>query len=245
MARRRVSPGRRRRRHLVLIVATLIIFVWLSIHSWWMGGLVRGALLYHEQFPLAWKQVHMAGGKGGGTSPLLFCAGAGLPNFSAPMIPHTLSPLYNQTLIGSLVWYIPPHWLQPSDVPPSNIIEAAYLANRLANASSRTLTYSTIPQIIHQKWKSTPVETWPLNIISGIERWLSYAMAENDDGMAYFLWWDDGCDELIGQAGPELVDIINALPLPVEKYDIFRVLALNTFGGIVGSPLRRSLSALD
>lgn len=133
------------------------------------------------------------------------------------------------------MWYIPPQWLQQSDAQPKNIIEAAYLASRLANASSRTLSYSAIPQIIHQKWGNTSVGTWPRAIVSGIEMWLGYAMADNDDGMAYFLWWDDGCDELISQAGPELTHSVNALPLPVEKYDVFRMVALNTFGGIVGS----------
>lgn len=134
------------------------------------------------------------------------------------------------------MWYIPPQWLQASDEQPTNIIEAAHLANRLVNASSRTLAFSAIPQIIHQKWDNTSVGTWPLNIVSGIEKWLGYAMAKNEDGMAYLLWWDEGCDELISQAGPELIDSVNALPLPVEKYDIFRIVALNTFGGIVGSP---------
>lgn len=61
-------------------------------------------------------------------------------------------------------------------------------------------------------------------------------MAMNDDGMAYLLWWDDGCDELISQVGPEFSDSVNALPFPVEKFDIFRIVALNTFGGIVRSP---------
>lgn len=61
-------------------------------------------------------------------------------------------------------------------------------------------------------------------------------MVENDNGMAHMLWWDDGCDELIRQVNPELVDSINALPLPVEKYDVFRMVALNTYGGIVRLP---------
>lgn len=61
-------------------------------------------------------------------------------------------------------------------------------------------------------------------------------MAENDDGMAHLLWWDDGSDELIRQVDPGLVDSINALPLPVEKYDVFRIVVLNAFGGIVWFP---------
>lgn len=131
------------------------------------------------------------------------------------------------------MWYIPPHWLRPSDKKPRNILEAAQLASRLANDSSHTLSFSSIPQIVHQKWKDTAVDSWPLEILDGIERWLSYATAEHEDGMAYFLWWDDGCDTLISQAQAGLVDSINALPLPVEKYDIFRIVALDEYGGIV------------
>ncbi|KIN05237.1 glycosyltransferase family 32 protein [Oidiodendron maius Zn] len=146
-------------------------------------------------------------------------------------------------------WYIPPHWLRPSDPRPKNIIEAARLASRRAISSSHTLSYSTIPQIIHQKWKNTTVDTWPRAITDGIERWLSYAMVENDNGMAHMLWWDDGCDELIRQVNPELVDSINALPLPVEKYDVFRMVALNTYGGIYAdvdtTPLRTPRTWLD
>jgi mannosyltransferase OCH1-like enzyme len=62
--------------------------------------------------------------------------------------------------------------------------------------------------------------------------------------MAYFLWWDDGCDELLSQAQPGLVDTINALPLVVEKYDIFRIVALNEFGGIVGYKRLKETSRL-
>jgi mannosyltransferase OCH1-like enzyme len=70
-------------------------------------------------------------------------------------------------------------------------------------------------------------------------------MVENDDAMAHLLWWDDGCDELIRQVDPELVDSINALPLPVEKYDVFRIAVLNEFGGIVRLPFTGRYSAFD
>lgn len=142
------------------------------------------------------------------------------------------------------MWYIPPRWLRPSDEHPRNILEAARLASRRANDLSHTLSFSAIPQIVHQKWKDTAVDSWPLEILAGIERWLGYATAEHEDGMAYFLWWDDGCDELLSQAQPELVDTINALPLVVEKYDIFRIVALNEFGGIVGYKRLKETSRL-
>jgi len=51
--------------------------------------------------------------------------------------------------------------------------------------------------------------------------------------MAYFLWLDDGCDQLIEYAEPNLTSTLKALPLQVERSDVFRIVVLNSIGGIV------------
>ena len=66
-----------------------------------------------------------------------------------------------------------------------------------------------------------------------MEKWLGYATAEGNASMAYFFWLDNGCKQLIAESEPQIVDIVEALPLQVEKSDIFRVLVLNSIGGIV------------
>jgi mannosyltransferase OCH1-like enzyme len=110
------------------------------------------------------------------------------------------------------------------------------LAHRLANASSHTIPYSDIPLIVHQTWKDTIITTWPEDIAQGLEKWLQYAAVPGDASMAYFLWLDDGCEWLIEEAEPGLVESVNALPQMVEKMDVFRIIVCNTIGGIVSLP---------
>ncbi|KAH8665286.1 putative glycosyl transferase [Tricladium varicosporioides] len=147
------------------------------------------------------------------------------------------------------VWYIPPHWLRPSDPLPNTILEAAHLTNNLATASSYVIPHSTIPLIVHQTWKDTKINVWPQDRADGVEKWLAYATAEGNASLAYFFWLDSGCKQLIAETGPQLVDIVEALPLQVEKSDIFRILVLNSIGGIYQDidtvPLRSPSSWLD
>jgi mannosyltransferase OCH1-like enzyme len=77
------------------------------------------------------------------------------------------------------------------------------------------------------------VDTWGPDIIEGVEQWLTYATAAGSSSMAYFLWLDEGCRQLVVKSEPSIVTYIDALPLKVEKSDVFRVLVLNTIGGIV------------
>ena len=137
------------------------------------------------------------------------------------------------TCVSLIVWYIPPHWLRPSDALPNTIVEAAHLTHNLATASSYTIPHSTIPLIVHQTWKDTKVNIWPQELADGVEKWLDYATVEGNASMAYFFWLDSGCKQLIAEFEPQIVDIVEALPLQVEKSDIFRVLVLNSIGGIV------------
>lgn len=134
------------------------------------------------------------------------------------------------------VWYIPDEWRKESDPPTTTILEAARLASKRAAERKQTIPHSSIPLIVHQTWMNTKIDEWAPDLVLGVERWLEYAMAEGKEGMAYFLWLDDGCDQLITDAEPDLVDILNALPLPVERSDVFRVVVANSIGGIVSPP---------
>jgi len=44
---------------------------------------------------------------------------------------------------------------------------------------------------------------------------------------------DDGCRDLVRGMQPDLVDYVDAMPLMVEKSDVFRVLVVNLIGGVV------------
>lgn len=157
--------------------------------------------------------------------------------------------VYSSTPDRGGAWYIPPTWLDPSDPEPTNILEAARLAYGRADALSHTIPYSAIPLIIHQTWKDTRIESWTPDTLSGTEQWLKYAMETGNSSMAYFLWLDDGCDQLIQFAEPHLVESLKALPLPVMRSDIFRIVVTNTIGGIYGDidtvPLRSPATWVD
>jgi mannosyltransferase OCH1-like enzyme len=86
------------------------------------------------------------------------------------------------------------------------------------------------------------VGTWEPDIIEGVEQWLTYATAAGNSSMAYFLWLDEGCQQLVVKSEPNIVEYIDALPLKVEKSDVFRVMALNTIGGIVSVNVLASYS---
>ena len=133
----------------------------------------------------------------------------------------------------SIAWYIPPDWIKSSDPVPETILDAAHLASRLAAESSHRIPHSNIPLIIHQTWKDTDVDTWQPDIAEGVEQWLTYATAAGNSSMAYFLWLDEGCKQLVVESEPDLVEFVDALPLKVEKSDVFRVLVLNSIGGVV------------
>lgn len=136
------------------------------------------------------------------------------------------------------VWYIPEEWKKDSDPPTTTILEAARLAAKRAAELNQTIPHSTIPLIVHQTWKNTKIDEWAPDLVYGVERWLEYAKAEGKRSMAYFLWLDDGCDQLFKDAVPDLVDTLNVLPLPVERSDIFRIVVTNSISGIV-SPSRQ------
>ncbi|KFY97672.1 hypothetical protein V498_01931 [Pseudogymnoascus sp. VKM F-4517 (FW-2822)] len=150
---------------------------------------------------------------------------------------------------GKGAWYIPNEWRRESDPPITTILQAAHFASSRAAELSRTIPYSDIPLIIHQIWLGTKIDQWAPDLPGGIEQWLKFATVEGKESMAYFLWLDDGCDQLIADVEPELVDILKALPLPVERSDVFRVVVVNSIGGIYGdidtNPLRSPATWID
>lgn len=109
-------------------------------------------------------------------------------------------------------------------------MDAALLASQAANAKGRMMDHSNIPLILHQTWKDRHVDTWTELLRDSVEKWLTYVVA---DDMAYFFWEDEGIMQFLEEFEPEFVqDFIN-LPANVERTDVFRILVVKWFGGIV------------
>lgn len=93
------------------------------------------------------------------------------------------------------------------------------------------------------------VDTWSDEMAAGVEKWLTYATTEGSGSMAYFLWLDDGCKDLIDGLAPEIADMVDSLPQMVMKSDIFRAVVVNTIGGVYQDvdtlPLRSPATWLD
>jgi hypothetical protein len=50
--------------------------------------------------------------------------------------------------------------------------------------------------------------------------------------MAYFLWLDSACRDTISKSQPTIAPMVDALPLVVERSDVFRIVVLHTYGGV-------------
>ncbi|KAH8898649.1 glycosyltransferase family 32 protein [Thozetella sp. PMI_491] len=132
-------------------------------------------------------------------------------------------------------WYIPPEWAPAGDKQPKNIVQAARLASDAAREKQqRQMSFSNIPLLVHQTWKTTEIETWSDGIISSIERWLEYAVSIEKEPMAYFFWDDDGMRSFVQEFEPDFVDDFMGLFSPVTRADIFRILVCKWLGGIYG-----------
>ncbi|KAJ6115280.1 hypothetical protein N7486_001058 [Penicillium sp. IBT 16267x] len=129
-------------------------------------------------------------------------------------------------------WHIPPSWVEGSQPPLGNIIDAAIFAlNASRSIPDRQIPYSAIPLIIHQTWKDTYPDQWPEIFRRCAERWLSGVDSGN---MAYFLWDDTGVAKFIRHFEPEIETQFYTLPNNVERSDVFRVLVSKWIGGIYG-----------
>ncbi|KAJ5896745.1 Mannosyltransferase 1 CMT1 [Penicillium subrubescens] len=148
----------------------------------------------------------------------------------------TQHPLLSKYVSGQRgnggAWYIPPSWLEDSNAPIENIIDAATLAlGASLSLSERQIPHSVIPLIIHQTWKDTHPEQWPDIFRQSTEAWLSGVDSGN---MAYFLWDDNGIAQFIRHFEPDIESQFYALPSNVERSDVFRILVSKRIGGIYG-----------
>lgn len=104
------------------------------------------------------------------------------------------------------------------------------MASQAATANHRIISYSSVPLILHQTWKNRHIDTWSDLLRVSVEKWLECVVS---DDMAYFFWDDDGITRLLEEFEEDFVDRFDSLPATVERSDVFRVLILKWFGGIV------------
>jgi mannosyltransferase OCH1-like enzyme len=118
----------------------------------------------------------------------------------------------------------------------TDIVGAAECALRFALINEAFMNNSRIPLLVHQTSRSANPKTWSSVIRNCVERWVSAATASNDPPaaeMAWFMWDDDGVDALVEKYENDMYPKFATLPYPVEKADVFRVLVLKWFGGVV------------
>ena len=139
-------------------------------------------------------------------------------------------------------WYIPPTWTEAENntrcVDTSkNVLDAAECALALALANRAFINNSLIPLIVHQTWRSLATGTWPRPVQECVEQWVSFATGQpsgrDQKNMAWFIWDDNGVYSFIAKYEADFHPLFTSLPYPVEKSDVFRVLVLKWFGGIV------------
>ncbi|KAL7815624.1 glycosyltransferase family 32 protein [Trichoderma gracile] len=134
-------------------------------------------------------------------------------------------------------WYIPAAWIPPTQPAPKTILEAALLASNAAlSVPERKLAYSNIPLLMHQTGRSSKANTWNPEVIPWVEQWLEYAVSppprDTAAGMAYFFWDDEGIDLFMDEYERDLMSDFNSVFTPVERADVFRVLACRHLGGV-------------
>lgn len=140
-------------------------------------------------------------------------------------------------------WYIPPEWITGNETSPTNIIEAARLASKFAEKEKgRQISYSGIPLIVHQTWKTSRIDDWDNDVLFCVERWLQHA-TDSPTPMAYMFWNDGGIMAFIENLEKELAEDFKNMFSPVERTDIFRVLVVKHFGGIVRNICSHSCSS--
>ncbi|KAK9311600.1 hypothetical protein V1524DRAFT_371013 [Lipomyces starkeyi] len=165
-------------------------------------------------------------------------------------------------------WHIPSKWLDdaadlPNDltVSPETTLEAAQLAFYLARSQSRYIANSSIPLILHQSWYSMTAASWSPLLQDYVESWLAVCAGEspltvgvsqnggNIDEMAYIIWDNTGIDLFVKAYESALWETYLALPIPVERVDLFRVAVLRWFGGVYSDidtkPLRHPVSWIE
>lgn len=144
-------------------------------------------------------------------------------------------------------WHIPQSWVNHDSTGSpvgcnttdlDNIVDAAECALHLALVNNAFMDNSQIPLIVHQKARSADPKTWSPAVHSCVEEWIAAATpssAPSAIGMAWFMWDDDGAKAMVEKYEHNLYSAFSALPYPIEQADMFRVVALKWFGGIVST----------
>ena len=150
------------------------------------------------------------------------------------------------------MWHIPQSWTDNDNsasgcnaTDKGHIVDAAECALHLALVNNAFINNTQIPLIVHhislvanQTRRSNDPETWSTTIRACLQKWLA-AVNKSDDPstaeMAWFMWDDDGMKHLLEKYEHDLSSVFSALPYPVEKADLSRVLVLKWFGGIVSA----------
>lgn len=104
---------------------------------------------------------------------------------------------------------------------------------------------SGIPLILHQTWRDLRPKTWNGVFRNSVEAWLQIAVGDGTPERpetAFFLWDDEAIRRLIKTYEPSLYEGFNRLPYPVEKSDVFRIVVLKWFGGVVSIPSKDPIS---
>lgn len=129
---------------------------------------------------------------------------------------------------------MPSTWsIDPKELS-TNITHAARIVSRYVKSNpDSNLDLSNIPRIVHQSWKSTSIHRFPPNTLPAVETWLKFIDDPRYPPTAYFLWDDEGVEDFVHEFQPNLVTYFDALPRPVIKSDIFRILVSKWIGGVV------------
>ncbi|PTB81763.1 glycosyltransferase family 32 protein [Trichoderma longibrachiatum ATCC 18648] len=87
---------------------------------------------------------------------------------------------------------------------------------------------------MHQTGQSSKVDTWKPEVIPWVEQWLEYAASPDSASaaMAYFFWDDEGIDMFMNAYEKDFMGDFKSVFMPVERTDIFRILACRYLGGI-------------
>ncbi|PNY26820.1 Initiation-specific alpha-1,6-mannosyltransferase [Tolypocladium capitatum] len=130
-------------------------------------------------------------------------------------------------------WYIPREWIGEGRPEPQTIVEAARMASDAATSKHhRQLAFSNIPLLVHQTSATARVTRWKPDVLPWVEQWLQYAVSPDRSPMAYFFWDDEGILAFMREFESDFLDHFNTLFTPVERADIFRILACKWFGGV-------------
>ena len=135
---------------------------------------------------------------------------------------------------GFILWDLPSGipWIQSGalDLGPDRSIQDISEAVDHIHATRYYLPQSDIPKIIHQTWitKNLKSSAVPLHVKRSVSNWRS-----KNTGFYYILWDDTDMENMVERFFPGLYDFYMGLPRPVMKSDLFRLLALKAFGGIV------------